>query len=159
MDSRTRARTAAAVVLAVVAAAALAYACVGLYRGRREQSGQAAGEGNLAPLEWHQSLDEALAQARRRGTLVLADVSAPWCGWCQKLEDETFTDERVRRLMAEFALVRIDWDSQKDLARGWGAPGPPTTVILDPAGAVVARLVGYRPAAEYLEFLRRVAGR
>jgi len=142
MTSEQR-RSVVVVVAVLIAAGALAYMQFG--RGRRESD-----------LPWLDSLDEALAQARRDERLVLADVRSDACGWCDKLEAETFTDARVAGKLATFTLVKINFGVQRDLALGWGVRGTPTTVVLDAEGAVIDTLEGFRPPDEYLAFLNGI---
>ena len=147
MSSEQR-RGAVVIVVVLIAAGAL----------MQTQSGCGKRESNRSGpnLSWLDSLDEALAQAARDERLVLADVRSDGCGWCDKLEAETFTDARVAAKLATFTLVKIDFNRQRDLALQWGVRGTPTTVVLDAEGTVIKTLEGFRPPDDYLAFLNAI---
>ena len=46
-------------------------------------------------LPWIQSYQQALEQAQQEGKLILAYLYTDWCGYCKKMEAETFTDQAV----------------------------------------------------------------
>jgi len=109
----------------------------------------------VQPGTWHRNLDDALAEAKERETLVLVDAYADWCGWCRKLDEETLASPKVRERLREFALLKLDTDKHGSLARRFGVRGLPTTLILDASGRVVDKQPGYMPPDAYLGFIER----
>jgi len=110
-------------------------------------------------ITWHQSLPEALAEAKERNTLVVVDFYAEWCHWCKQLDVTTFTDPQVQAQLQNFSLLRVDTDKQPGLAQRYGVTGLPTTMVLDAKGTMIARQDGYLPADGYLKLLAQAKSR
>ena len=70
--------------------------------------------------------------------------SAPWCGWCHKLDDYLRTPEIAKIFNGAFVPVKIDVDRMtggKEMSEGYGATeddGIPFFVILDANGEKLA---------------------
>jgi thiol:disulfide interchange protein len=76
------------------------------------------------------SYEEAEAEARASGRLLLVDVTASWCPPCQMMERETWPDERVAEWVERNAVaVQVDVDRRGDLAQQFGVRGVPTLVV------------------------------
>jgi thiol:disulfide interchange protein DsbD len=108
-------------------------------------------------LVWQSSLDKALAEAKKDRKLVVIDFYAEWCGWCRVMDEETYTDAKVREKLAGFALAKIDTDQDEATAGRYGVSGLPTTLVVDESGQEVARRIGYVAADEFLKFLKEAA--
>ena len=94
--------------------------------------------------------------------LVLLDFETDWCVWCDRLDADTYTDERV----IEFAkqnLISKKIDAEKDSGpeqkKKYRVRGYPTILLLDTDGNEVDRIVGYRPPDEFLNELNRIKSR
>jgi len=113
---------------------------------------QAAGGGIAAPsgrITWL-SYQEGLATAQREGKRTLVDFMADWCGYCRKMDADTFSNASVIALSGRYVFARVNVDQQGDLARKYGVSGLPTTVVLDPGGREITRITGYVPPQEFL---------
>lgn len=99
---------------------------------------------------WHLDLDNALADARASDRLILIDLTADWCGWCKKLERETFADPAFRAYAdARFVLLRVDVEDGAEGSRlrdRFDTRRLPTTLIVDRRLARVGRVDGYQTA-------------
>ena len=89
------------------------------------------------------TLTEALAKANAENKLVLVDVSAIWCPTCRRLDNEVFSDAKVKQVIGEsFVFSRLEHESEEGtafLAKN-EASGFPNLWLLDGKGKVVKRL-------------------
>jgi thiol:disulfide interchange protein DsbD len=115
-------------------------------------------EGALAGIEgirWQKSFESALEAAKSSQRPLLVDFEAEWCGWCKKLDRDTYGDERVIRLVNEFFVaVKVDTDKRDDLGKKHEVSGLPTILVFSPAGAEIQRLRGFRPPEAFLKELQ-----
>ena len=109
-------------------------------------------------------LDRELAAARAAGRPAILDFYADWCVSCKEIERYTFSDPAVIAEMDRFALLQADVtaNDKRDqaLMQGrFGIPGPPALLFFDTRGEELRdyRVIGFKPAAEFAEHLRRVA--
>lgn len=121
-------------------------------------------------LNWH-SFDEGLASAREDGRYVFVNVYAPWCGWCQKMKEEVYTDARVASyLKAYFERVHVNYDDTEStydyrgreltarrLAQTLKVRGVPALVILNSDGQYLMHLSGFIGPQRLLPVLRYIA--
>jgi len=108
--------------------------------------------------EWLDNYDEALKLAKSENKKVLVNFTgSDWCGWCIKLDKETFQKPEFDTFAKEnLVLLKIDFPQRKQLSdevkkqndalQGkYGVEGFPTLVLLDNDGKEVLRKVGYLP--------------
>lgn len=82
----------------------------------------------------------AFDAARAAGDPVLLDVSAPWCSTC-KAQRYAVSQLVAQPKFAGYKIFVIDYDSQKDLMRKFGARQR-STLIAFKGAAEVGRIVG-----------------
>lgn len=102
-----------------------------------------------AELVWLNSFDEALKIASKKDMMIMVDFYAYWCGWCKKLDETTYRDKDVIAKGENFIKVRIDADSERDLALKYRISGLPTILFIDSTGREIHRVVGYRPPEDF----------
>ncbi len=109
-----------------------------------------------------EDLDRELAAAGAAGKPVMLDFYADWCVSCKEMERYTFSDPGVIKEMERFVLLQADVTANDEqdqaLMQGrFGIPGPPAMLFFDQAGNELRgyRLVGFKPAGEFAEHLRR----
>ena len=104
-------------------------------------------------------LAKEIARAKKP---VLIDFSAKWCAACKELEEETFSDEKVKELMSNFKLIRVDVtknsDEDKKLQKTFGIVGPPAIIFYskDKKELKSYQVVGFKPANEFIKILNEV---
>ena len=86
------------------------------------------------------TLEQAVERSAEKDSVVLAVVTADWCGPCQKYKKKALSDERIAQWVAEHgAAAYIDYDQNKQLAQSLGAVSFPTTLFIhngEPIGAI-----------------------
>ena len=97
------------------------------------------------------TLKQALQQAIDQQQPILLILGAEWCGPCRLLEREIDKPE-TRVVLQKWVYVHLDID-KSDEARELGANSIPELRILASDGTVVAREVGFRTAAELIDWL------
>ena len=106
--------------------------------------------GVFSSLSYTQALDEARAGNR----LVMLDVYTDWCGWCKKLDRETFADSRVREALKDFVALKVNAEKGgRAVAERYEVRGYPTILFISPDGRVVRQVRGYVTADEMLRVL------
>ena len=135
-------------VMAAVLASFLAMMSVGAAEGDSPASSGPDGEA-----EWAAGFESALEQAQVEGRLVMIDFYTDWCGWCKKLDHETYRDPQVVERLRRMVTVKVDAESRTDLAQRYGVRSYPTIVFTDGAGSPVNRVRGYLSADRFAPVL------
>ncbi len=93
------------------------------------------------PVNWYPWGDEAFATARKLGRPVLLSVGYSTCHWCHVMEEESFEDEEIARVLNEsYVAVKVDREERPDVDAVYmsavqmltGSGGWPMTVWLTP---------------------------
>jgi len=100
-------------------------------------------------IAWHSWSDDLFVQARAQKRLVLLDLEAIWCHWCHVMDQTTYQDREVTRLIGEqYLAVRVDQDAAPALSVRYQDYGWPATIVLAPDGSEIVKRRGYlSPAA------------
>ncbi|MEY2924201.1 MAG: hypothetical protein RLZZ337_749 [Bacteroidota bacterium] len=102
------------------------------------------------------SFDKVLDQASSSNKLVFIDVSTSWCGYCQKMNADTYTDAEVIRLVnTKFISKSIDAEKGEgiSIASKYKVRGYPTVLILDSKGKLLKKQVGYLKPNQLKQFI------
>ena len=105
---------------------------------------------------WASSFEAGVKQARESGKPLLISFHTPGCGWCRKLDAETFTDAKVLELSRRYVCVRADSDVDEDVVRRFRVLEYPMTLILSPKGTEIARFPGYVPPALFAKTMAKL---
>jgi uncharacterized protein YyaL (SSP411 family) len=109
-------------------------------------------------VEWHEWGDEPFAVAERAGKPVLCSLTAPWCEWCRRMDEEAYSDPKLAANVGEsFVPVRVDVDRHPRVRERYNMGGFPTTVFLTPDGEVLsgATYLGTDGLRQVLDGVRR----
>ncbi len=103
---------------------------------------------------------ERLASAAQAGKPVLIDFSADWCIPCREMDHSTFVDPSVVSEAKRFVRMKANLTAQdkatEAMTTKFEIQGVPTTMLIDSAGKVAQRKVGYIGPQEMLIELRQV---
>lgn len=112
----------------------------------------------LQSISWEKSFEVAREASSKAQKALMVDFGAEWCGFCKKLDRETFSNELVIRLVREHLIaVKVDADKEKDLAKKYNVTGLPTVLFLSPGGDELQRIVGFRPPDLFIKDARKAA--
>ncbi len=99
-----------------------------------------------ARIDWRSWGKEVFEEAKSEGKLVLLDLGAVWCHWCHVMEETTYRDEEVVRIVTEgYIPVTVDQAKRPDLAQRYQEYGWPATILFDANGVELMKFRGYIP--------------
>ena len=112
-------------------------------------------------IDWQKNYDSALEQAKKEKKLVLVDIYTDWCGWCKKLDRDTYSDKDVQaKLAKDFVAVKINPEKSsagQKLQQQFGARGYPYLAFVNADGKKLSQIGGYVDAATFLKQLEQVS--
>lgn len=96
-------------------------------------------------LNWqHVWKDNLFDQAKEQNRFIILDLEAVWCHWCHVMEETTYKDKDVVRLLKDkYITVRVDQDTNPDLLARYGDYGWPATIVFAPDGSEIVKRRGY----------------
>jgi uncharacterized protein len=95
-------------------------------------------QNRAAEIGWRQWGEKAFQEAQVADKPVLLSISAVWCHWCHVMDETSYSDPEVIRMVNErFVPVRVDNDERPDVNRRYNMGGWPTTAFLTPDGEIV----------------------
>jgi uncharacterized protein len=106
---------------------------------------------------WHTSSDEAFALASREHRFVILDLEAVWCHWCHVMENETYANADVRKVLAEsYVALKIDQDANPDISARYGDWGWPATIVFAADGSEIVKRRGFIEPQRMLAMLKAI---
>jgi uncharacterized protein len=102
-------------------------------------------EAATQPVAWHPWGEEPFRLAKELDRPILLDIGAIWCHWCHVMDQETYSNPEVARLIDQaFVAIKVDRDERPDIDARYqkavlaltGGGGWPLTVFMTPAGKV-----------------------
>lgn len=111
----------------------------------------------MSSIEWLEWNDETFEKAKSADKPVLLSIVASWCRWCRTMEQETFADPEVVKLVeASFIPVQVDKDRRPEINARYNMGGWPSTAFLTPEGDLITGGT-YFVAKELALLLERIA--
>jgi uncharacterized protein YyaL (SSP411 family) len=107
--------------------------------------------------EWQPYSRASFERAQKEGRYVLLHGSAAWCHWCHVMEETTYRDPAIMRVLRErFVAIKVDVDARPDIEERYGAWGWPATILFDADGKEVGKFRGYIASKELLPILEGI---
>jgi thiol:disulfide interchange protein DsbD len=107
---------------------------------------------------WEKYRAGILQEAQAGGQPVILDFYADWCIPCHELDQFTYTDARVIKLLSPFRRIKVDTtdgntEEIKEAILRFDVFGVPTVLFLDGQGVEVPelRMNGFVPPGEFIE--------
>lgn len=126
--------------------------CVAAYVGY-QHSGRAPQLAGAEMVARQGEYQGALDESKRTGKPLVLDFYADWCGPCQWMKANTWSDSNVRRAMQRYVFVSVNVDHNPELSRLFGVSSIPRVVVISPAGKILASKVGAMPPDPLLSWL------
>lgn len=112
------------------------------------------------------SFNEGLEKASKESKMIIIDFYTDWCGWCKKMDKDTYNKSAViAKINEKFIPVKLNPEkagsysyknntfSGSELQREMRVSGFPATVFLDEKGELIESIPGYMPEKTFLETL------
>jgi thioredoxin-related protein len=119
-------------------------------------------------VEWR-DFNSGLKQARAQHKRVVVDVYTDWCGWCKRMDRDTYSQDEIQKYLGKaFVPVRLNAESDeravykgneysyREIAAGFGVRGYPTTLFLESDGSHITTAGGYMGPDEFLTVLHYI---
>lgn len=114
-------------------------------------------------IQW-MKFEEAIAANAKNPKMILVDVYTDWCGWCKKMDKDTFTDPRVvAHFQTNFYAVKLNAEdtsrkfpfmgktfTEAEMAASMRVNSYPNFVVIEPGLQNIAQLPGYREPEAFL---------
>lgn len=104
-------------------------------------------------IPWREWSEAAFTQARAEDKPVMVFLGAFWCRFCQRMDEQAFSDTEVIALLnAYFIPLRVEYTQRPDVDARYNLNGWPTIAFMAPNGQLLAA-VNYLPADQFKELL------
>jgi len=109
-------------------------------------------------IKWY-AYEEGMVLGKAEKKKVFMHFYADWCGFCLKMNKETFRDSAlVSYLNKNYIAVRVNSDKEPDIAAKYGVMGLPSNWFLTEMGQPIVSIPGYIPPEALLSMLKEVNG-
>src|SRR5271157_428849 len=108
-------------------------------------------------INWQPWSDSVFDRAKKAGRFVLLDLGTVWCHWCHVMEEITYQDPTVIKLINKrYIAVRVDADGRPDLSNRYEDYGWPATIVFNADGGEIVKRQGYLPPLPMASMLQAI---
>jgi thioredoxin 1 len=111
------------------------------------------------PMKWMDDYDAAVQKAQTENKLIYIDFYTDWCRYCMQMDEETYTDPRIIKLLTEdFVAVKLNREDPKnqDIVSKYRIFGQPVEIVITPEGDAVWGHQGFLDAPELYYYLTTI---
>ena len=113
-------------------------------------------QAQTADIRWRSDYNASRKEAERRGLPLVIEFVTDNCFWCRRLEQETFAEPAVARLMNErFVALKVDAGKDAQLVQLLNIRAFPTIVLAGPDGKILGTVEGFQDAPKFHDNLQR----
>jgi len=94
-------------------------------------------------ISWYHNYDKAVRKAKVQDKPIMIDFYTDWCGWCKKLDKDTFANKKVSSLSEYFICIKVNADKDKKTKNKYKVNSYPTILFLDSKENPVWHIPGY----------------
>jgi|GEM_PF-1900982 len=95
-------------------------------------------------ITWIEDPKLAVAEAQRQRRPMLLYVTADSCGYCRKMERDSWSNTSVANCVhQQFVPLKLDAEKDEQLVAQLGVRGYPATIVLDAEGQHVQTIEGF----------------
>jgi uncharacterized protein YyaL (SSP411 family) len=110
----------------------------------------------MTQVAWRAWSEDVFAEALQQNKPVLLSLTATWCQFCKRMDEETYSNDAIAQYIQEnFLPIRVDSDKRPDINTRYAQGGWPSTVILTPEGDILWGGT-YVPADQMAQLLPQV---
>lgn len=159
---------------------AVAIMALSVHNGYAQANTVALNTVEESPVKWL-SFEEAVEKSKIEKRKIFIDVYTDWCGWCKVMDKNTFSEEKIAKILNEqFYPVKFDAEQKEDVVFNGttfkfvesGKSGYhqlaaallnnqlsyPTVVFLDEEFRMIQPLAGYQKAPEFHKIIQFIGG-
>ncbi len=97
-------------------------------------------------VQWRPWGPQAFQEAQQQDKPVIVWLTAFWCGYCQRMDDTTLSNEEVIALLNAFFIpIRVEESQRPDVDLRYSQNGWPTIAFLTPTGDDILRVNSLDP--------------
>lgn len=125
--------------------------------------------GEKPRLNWF-AFNDGMVEAKKSGKTVMIDVYTHWCGWCKKMDKDTYADPGViDYLSKKYIAIKLNAESsdklqyrekaytEREFAAAFGVNGYPSIIFLGNDGEPITIYPGYADATRFKVVLSYIA--
>jgi len=106
-----------------------------------------------AQVNWIRDMKMAKAIATQNDQLILIDFWATWCGPCRVMDKKMWDLPEMQKKSQHFVALKVDIDSNRDLALEYNIRSIPRVVVINVAGDILWDKTGFSSAEPYLKMI------
>ncbi|HCS20142.1 MAG TPA: hypothetical protein DIW47_06200 [Bacteroidetes bacterium] len=108
----------------------------------------------------NQDWESIKENAKNNRKMIFVDAYTDWCGWCKVMDENTFSNEAIGKMMDQY-FINIKLEMEKDelglkLALKYAISSFPTYLVFNENGELIYQTVGYQEAAEFMKTLFKI---